>query len=137
VIPQDIRYRVTLPSPGHRVCGVVLELYQGHFALPELGPIGSISFDHPDPSLFTSSQPSRTIPGQRSPTLSSSRPVIWSKRTRSVVPSKHHGRVHGPHLRASLDESFDIALRWSDIPPQLATEKSGTLISVMLYSLEV
>jgi homogentisate 1,2-dioxygenase len=35
------------------VCGVVLELYQGHFALPELGPIGSISFDHPDPSLFT------------------------------------------------------------------------------------
>ncbi|CAK7240641.1 MAG: hypothetical protein STHCBS139747_002087 [Sporothrix thermara] len=40
VIPRGIRYRVTLPSGPVR--GYVLELYeQHHFALPELGPIGS------------------------------------------------------------------------------------------------
>ncbi|KAI9748816.1 MAG: phosphatidylethanolamine N-methyltransferase [Chaenotheca gracillima] len=39
VIPRGIRHRVTLPSGPVR--GYILELYQGHFALPELGPIGS------------------------------------------------------------------------------------------------
>jgi homogentisate 1,2-dioxygenase len=39
VIPRGIRYRVTLP--GGPVRGYALELYQGHFQLPELGPIGS------------------------------------------------------------------------------------------------
>ncbi len=39
VIPRGIRYRVTLPSGPVR--GYILELYQGHFQLPELGPIGS------------------------------------------------------------------------------------------------
>lgn len=39
VIPRGIRYRVTLPEGPVR--GYVLELYQGHFQLPELGPIGS------------------------------------------------------------------------------------------------
>jgi homogentisate 1,2-dioxygenase len=39
VIPRGIRYRVTLPHGPAR--GYVLELYQGHFQLPELGPIGS------------------------------------------------------------------------------------------------
>jgi homogentisate 1,2-dioxygenase len=39
VIPRGIRYRVTLPSGPTR--GYILELYQGHFQLPELGPIGS------------------------------------------------------------------------------------------------
>ncbi|KAF2222940.1 homogentisate 1,2-dioxygenase-like protein [Elsinoe ampelina] len=39
VIPRGIRYRVTLPSGPVR--GYILELYQGHLQLPELGPIGS------------------------------------------------------------------------------------------------
>ncbi|KAF7532203.1 hypothetical protein G7054_g8184 [Neopestalotiopsis clavispora] len=39
VIPRGIRYRVTLPEGPVR--GYILELYQGHFTLPELGPIGS------------------------------------------------------------------------------------------------
>ncbi|KAK5108395.1 hypothetical protein LTR62_008351 [Meristemomyces frigidus] len=39
VIPRGIRHNVTLPSGPVR--GYILELYQGHFALPELGPIGS------------------------------------------------------------------------------------------------
>lgn len=39
VIPRGIRYRITLPEGPVR--GYILELYQGHFTLPELGPIGS------------------------------------------------------------------------------------------------
>jgi len=39
VIPRGIRYRVNIPNGPIR--GYVLELYQGHFQLPELGPIGS------------------------------------------------------------------------------------------------
>jgi homogentisate 1,2-dioxygenase len=39
VIPRGIKYRVELPSGPVR--GYALELYQGHFNLPELGPIGS------------------------------------------------------------------------------------------------
>ncbi|KAF5232145.1 hypothetical protein FANTH_13142 [Fusarium anthophilum] len=39
VIPRGIRYRVTLPEGPIR--GYSLELFQGHFKLPELGVIGS------------------------------------------------------------------------------------------------
>lgn len=39
VIPRGVKYQVLLPSGPAR--GYALELYQGHFALPELGPIGS------------------------------------------------------------------------------------------------
>ncbi|KAF2862821.1 homogentisate 1,2-dioxygenase [Piedraia hortae CBS 480.64] len=39
VIPRGIRHRVTLPDGPVR--GYILELYQSHFQLPELGPIGS------------------------------------------------------------------------------------------------
>lgn len=39
VLPRGIKYRVTLPQGPVR--GYILELYQGHFTLPELGPIGS------------------------------------------------------------------------------------------------
>ncbi|CAK7235794.1 hypothetical protein SEUCBS140593_009401 [Sporothrix eucalyptigena] len=39
VIPRGIRYRVTLPAGPIR--GYILELFDGHFKLPELGPIGS------------------------------------------------------------------------------------------------
>lgn len=39
VIPRGIRHRVTLPEGPVR--GYILELYEGHFELPELGPIGS------------------------------------------------------------------------------------------------
>jgi homogentisate 1,2-dioxygenase len=41
VIPRGIRYRVNLPYGPAR--GYICELYQGHFQLPELGPIGSCS----------------------------------------------------------------------------------------------
>ena len=39
VIPRGVRHRVDLPEGPVR--GYILELYQGHFTLPELGPIGS------------------------------------------------------------------------------------------------
>lgn len=39
VIPRGIRHRVTLPTGQAR--GYICELFQGHFRLPELGPIGS------------------------------------------------------------------------------------------------
>jgi homogentisate 1,2-dioxygenase len=39
VIPRGIRHNVRLPEGPAR--GYILELYQGHFNLPELGPIGS------------------------------------------------------------------------------------------------
>ncbi|KAJ9630304.1 hypothetical protein H2204_008522 [Knufia peltigerae] len=40
VIPRGIRYHVALHG-NEPVRGYILELYQGHFKLPELGPIGS------------------------------------------------------------------------------------------------
>lgn len=39
VIPRGIRYQVNIPNGPVR--GYILELHQGHFVLPELGPIGS------------------------------------------------------------------------------------------------
>ncbi|GAO17652.1 uncharacterized protein UV8b_07993 [Ustilaginoidea virens] len=39
VIPRGVKYRVGLASGPAR--GYALELYQGHFQLPELGPLGS------------------------------------------------------------------------------------------------
>lgn len=39
VIPRGLRYRVNLKSGPIR--GYLLELFEGHFQLPELGPIGS------------------------------------------------------------------------------------------------
>ncbi|KAI7098552.1 homogentisate 1,2-dioxygenase [Hortaea werneckii] len=39
VIPRGVRYRVILPNGPVR--GYICELYQGHFQLPDLGPIGS------------------------------------------------------------------------------------------------
>ncbi|KAH8890521.1 Homogentisate 1,2-dioxygenase [Thozetella sp. PMI_491] len=39
VIPRGVKYQVHLPAGPAR--GYALELYQGHFLLPELGPIGS------------------------------------------------------------------------------------------------
>ncbi|KAK5210323.1 hypothetical protein LTR47_000214 [Exophiala xenobiotica] len=40
VLPRGIRYRVDLVD-GQPIRGYVLEIYNGHFQLPELGPIGS------------------------------------------------------------------------------------------------
>ncbi|KAH7027961.1 Homogentisate 1,2-dioxygenase [Microdochium trichocladiopsis] len=40
VIPRGIKFQVHLPG-NTPIRGYALELYQGHFALPELGPIGS------------------------------------------------------------------------------------------------
>ncbi|EXJ75430.1 homogentisate 1,2-dioxygenase [Cladophialophora psammophila CBS 110553] len=41
MIPRGVRHRVTLPYGPSR--GFICELFQGHFRLPELGPIGSCS----------------------------------------------------------------------------------------------
>ena len=41
VIPRGVRYRVTLSQGQTKGRGYICELYQGHFQLPELGPIGS------------------------------------------------------------------------------------------------
>ncbi|KAH7375305.1 homogentisate 1,2-dioxygenase [Plectosphaerella cucumerina] len=45
VIPRGIKYHVSLPSGPAR--GYALELYQGHFNLPELGPIGTDGLANP------------------------------------------------------------------------------------------
>jgi homogentisate 1,2-dioxygenase len=45
VLPRGVRYQVFLPSGPAR--GYALELYEGHFALPELGPIGSNGLANP------------------------------------------------------------------------------------------
>lgn len=45
VLPRGIKYRVTLPAGPVR--GYILELYQGNFILPELGPIGSNCLANP------------------------------------------------------------------------------------------
>lgn len=39
VVPRGVRFQVRLPAGPAR--GYALELFQGHFVLPELGPIGS------------------------------------------------------------------------------------------------
>ncbi|KAK5995244.1 Homogentisate 1,2-dioxygenase [Cladobotryum mycophilum] len=44
VIPRGIKYQVLLNSSAR---GYALELYQGHFNLPELGPIGSNGLANP------------------------------------------------------------------------------------------
>ena len=41
VIPRGVRFQVHLPEGTGPARGYALELYQGHFQLPELGPIGS------------------------------------------------------------------------------------------------
>ncbi|KXJ86871.1 homogentisate 1,2-dioxygenase [Microdochium bolleyi] len=45
VMPRGIKYRVDLPEGPIR--GYILELYQDHFVLPELGPIGSNCLANP------------------------------------------------------------------------------------------
>ena len=45
VIPRGYVYRVALPDGPSR--GYILEVYNGHFKLPELGPIGSSCDLHP------------------------------------------------------------------------------------------
>ncbi|PHH76625.1 hypothetical protein CDD80_1380 [Ophiocordyceps camponoti-rufipedis] len=45
ILPRGLKYRVTLPQGPVR--GYILELYQGHFVLPELGPIGSNCLANP------------------------------------------------------------------------------------------
>jgi homogentisate 1,2-dioxygenase len=40
VLPRGIRYRIDLVN-NQPIRGYILEIYNGHFQLPELGPIGS------------------------------------------------------------------------------------------------
>lgn len=46
VLPRGLKYQVRLPG-GRPARGYALELYQGHFGLPELGPIGSNGLANP------------------------------------------------------------------------------------------
>lgn len=46
VIPRGIRYHVSLRN-NEPVRGYILELYEGHFQLPKLGPIGSFGLANP------------------------------------------------------------------------------------------
>ena len=46
VIPRGVKYRVDLVA-GSPIRGYILELYEGHFVLPELGPIGSNCLANP------------------------------------------------------------------------------------------
>ena len=46
VIPRGIRYNVKL-ADNEPVRGYILELYEGHFELPQLGPIGSFGLAQP------------------------------------------------------------------------------------------
>jgi homogentisate 1,2-dioxygenase len=39
VVPRGVRFNVTLMGDG-AARGYVLEVFQGHFVLPDLGPIG-------------------------------------------------------------------------------------------------
>lgn len=41
VIPRGTKFAVYLADPSQPIRGYALELYEGHFSLPELGPIGS------------------------------------------------------------------------------------------------
>lgn len=41
VIPRGVRFRVELVEGSSDARGYILELFQGHFQLPDLGPIGS------------------------------------------------------------------------------------------------
>ncbi|KAJ1980444.1 hypothetical protein H4R34_002451 [Dimargaris verticillata] len=45
VIPRGIRYRVELPDGPSR--GYILEVFKGHFDLPDLGPIGANGLANP------------------------------------------------------------------------------------------
>lgn len=45
VVPRGVKFQVQLP--GGRARGYALELHQGHFGLPELGPIGSNGLANP------------------------------------------------------------------------------------------
>lgn len=49
VIQRGIRFRVAVDGPSR---GYVLELYNGHFQLPDLGPIGSNGLANPRDFLF-------------------------------------------------------------------------------------
>ena len=69
VIPRGVKYQVHLPSGPAR--GYALELYQGHFLLPELGPIGSNGLanarDFQAPvACFSEDYPSETGPADGS-----------------------------------------------------------------------
>jgi len=51
VVPRGIKFRVELPDvhklPERAVRGYVLEVYDGHFKLPDLGPIGANGLANP------------------------------------------------------------------------------------------
>lgn len=65
VLPRGIKFQVTLPDGPVRAYGV--EVYGGHFDLPELGPIGSYGlanvrdFEVPTARYDTSDEPMEII----------------------------------------------------------------------------
>jgi homogentisate 1,2-dioxygenase len=51
VVPRGVRFNVTLMGDG-AARGYVLEVFQGHFVLPDLGPIGSNGLANPRDFLY-------------------------------------------------------------------------------------
>ncbi|XP_052869035.1 homogentisate 1,2-dioxygenase [Anopheles cruzii] len=63
VIPQGVRFTVALEGPSR---GYILEVYDGHFRLPDLGPIGANGLANPRDFLApTASFEDRTVDGYR------------------------------------------------------------------------
>ena len=94
VIPRGIRYRVTLPNGPSR--GYICELYQGHFKLPELGPIGSCSLANARDFQIPVAQFDGTIENG----VATCAPSSWT------VITKFAGRLHTCQQKHT---PFDIA----------------------------
>ena len=56
------------------------------YDLARFNTIGTVSFDHPDPSIFTVLTSPSNVPAGPMPISSSSRRAGWSPRTRSARP---------------------------------------------------
>merc|ERR1712212_243380 len=99
VIQQGIRFNVDVEGPSR---GYVLEVYDDHFVLPNLGPIGAnglanprdfltptACFDHSDPSIFTV----LTCPSAKEGTAIADFvifPPRWSVAERTFRPPYYH-----------------------------------------------
>lgn len=95
VLPRGLRFSVAVDGPAR---GYVLELYQGHFELPNLGPIGSNGLANPRDFLTPkASFEDREVPAPAATAAAGTGGY--------VVLSKFGGRL----FRATMDHSpFDV-----------------------------
>jgi len=52
VVQRNIRFSVELLDEAHSVRGYILEVYNGHFELPDLGPIGANGLANPQDFMY-------------------------------------------------------------------------------------